>query len=375
MNAKLVEQLARFHHRNDRELTQKARAFIRVQCDPAFGWSMAKEYARKRERFPITMHGRDHWVFVAYMTLLRSRNYADRHVEDAFHIANQPGMCAKLKAILICGLGTPAKDHIKLVAEKTGIHANTVEAFEILFFNVLDRADDQAYLSEIVYPETRAVEKAENYFKKTPIADLMLRAAYNHRDLDVVVKMTGMPEAECRKECRTISDMMNKLASQVTSNAIVTAELGLINQPGVAMQRAIQLMKPGRQPLDQSSDVNAENSHDLSAELSAALAQYSQLDRGYPQTTIRPGQASRKHQDGKSAPQGFPEPVAANSASASESAHRITRFPEPVSCTWRNKDFDKPVVIVGTMSHPDLPDYHLTAENVGIPASEVFFGD
>jgi hypothetical protein len=50
-------------------------------------------------------------------------------------------------------------------------------------------------------------------------------------------------------------------------------------------------------------------------------------------------------------------------------------FPQPVTAIWRNKDSDKPVVLVGKMSAPGLPDHFLTDKNTGIPASEVLFGN
>ncbi len=274
MNAKLVEQLARLQHGNAPELSQKARAFVRIYREPSFGWNTAKAYAMKREVFPVTVIGRDRWLFIAYLTLCDPDKLGNRHVQDAFHITQKPGMFAKLKALLISGLGTPADAHIKLVSKKVGIHADTLEALEILFFNVLDRAKDEAYLSEIVYPETRAVEMTEGYFDKTPRSDLILRAAYNHRDLDLVLKLAGITDSECRKECRSLAEMRNELASKVMANATMTADLGLINQPGVGMKRAVQLMKASLLAPDKSSQPDTESTYDLSASLAAALAEH-----------------------------------------------------------------------------------------------------
>ncbi len=53
----------------------------------------------------------------------------------------------------------------------------------------------------------------------------------------------------------------------------------------------------------------------------------------------------------------------------------FVKFPDPVSGIWRNKDSDNPVVIVARISEPGLPDHYLTAEGVGLPVSEVFFGN
>jgi hypothetical protein len=62
------------------------------------------------------------------------------------------------------GLSPHAIDaHLALVAEVTGIPRLTVEAFEILFFNVLDSHQDGLYLSNWAYPRGRLVEFDEDY--------------------------------------------------------------------------------------------------------------------------------------------------------------------------------------------------------------------
>jgi hypothetical protein len=139
--------------------------------------------------------GRDHWLFRAYMMHLNPSAYHDPDVDAAYYLSQQATTSAKLKAMLIAGLSEPVDAHLDIVAEKTGISRRTVEAFEVLFFNVLDRHEDGLYLSEIVYPEGRQVEFAENYFESAPISDLLLRAAYNHRDVDLVAHLSGLDDA------------------------------------------------------------------------------------------------------------------------------------------------------------------------------------
>lgn len=170
------------------------------------------------------------------------------------------------------GLGHPIDAHLSRVAEMTGIPKRAVEAFEILFFNVLDRHQDKAYLSEIVFPETRVVEQAEEYMETTPVADLILRAAYNQRDLALVARLAGMTEADCKKELTALSDNEAKLAARIFGNALLVAKLGILNQPSVGMQRATQLLASGRSRKSKPAEAESQKPHDTACELAAALA-------------------------------------------------------------------------------------------------------
>ena len=142
-------------------------------------------------------------------------------VETAFQISQQPCLSAKLKAMLMTGLGHPIDAHLHLVAEVTGIPRRTVEAFETLFFNVLDRHQDGLYLSSLAYPGGRPVEFDEDYFETTPIADLILRAAYNHRDIELISRLAGMTEADCKKELTALRSREAELEARIVGNALL----------------------------------------------------------------------------------------------------------------------------------------------------------
>ncbi len=60
MNAKLVERLARLEPRDSLGIAQEAGAFVQIYSNPAFGWHIARAFARARVMFPVTVIGRDH---------------------------------------------------------------------------------------------------------------------------------------------------------------------------------------------------------------------------------------------------------------------------------------------------------------------------
>ncbi len=374
MNTETVEQLAELERSGTDSLDQMARARFETQYNQAVGWCIARTIAQNRVPFPVPMIGRDQWVFAAFLFILDPQKYADQHVEEAYQIHQDPGRSVKLKALLIAGLGQPAADHLNLVAEKTGIPRLTVEAYETLFFNVLDRHRDGAYISNIVYPEGRVVEFNEDYFETTPVGDLLLRAAYNHRDLDLVLRLAGMTDAALRTG---LHDMLaEELESRIMGNALLMAMLGLHNQRSAGLERAMALLTASQKQPNQVGDSDTQTPYDMAGELKASLASVppiTEADRQALQATAKPGKSYWHDEEGNIMPldhedlvEGVPRQTHAPSAP-------MMKFPEPVSGIWKNKDFDKPVVIVARLSAPGFPDHFLTIEGSGIPASEVFF--
>lgn len=372
MDAKLVQRLVSRDPGHSSWSDRSSNLIRQTYLNPAVGWYIAASTARARLRFQETVIGRNHWLFRAYTHILNPSVHSDHNVEEA-HTLSKQSTSATLKAMLIAGLGDPVDEHLDLVAEKFGTSRRTVEAFEILFFNVLDRHKDGLYLSNIVYPEGRSVEFEEDYFETASIPDLLLRAAYNHRDLDLVVRLAGMDATAYAQE---LGDREAALEKALMGNGLVMARAGLLNQRSAGIQRASTLLTASRssrnnpQPKVESPDFDF-----TSTELAAAIksvAPMTDVDRQEMLVASRPGQNYCSDDTGKvfavddsdesptpSPPSPPPEP--------------IVRFPDPVPAVWRNKDFDKPVTLIARMSEPGLPDHYLTVENTGVPVSEVFF--
>lgn len=376
VNTKLVEQLARLEPCASSEIADQALAVVQVYINSALGWHISRAFARARLRFPLAMPGRDQWVFSAYLMHLDPVAFHRREVETAFRISQQAGLSGKLKAMLMAGLGSPVDAHLNLVAEKTGIPRRTVEAFEILFFNVLDRHQDGLYLSNLAYPEGRQVELDEGYLETTPIEDLILRAAYNYRDIDLVLRLAGMTEADCMKELTALRDGEAELEARIFGNALLIAQTGNLNQPSVGLQRATQLLTSGRSRKDKPAELDSQTPHDIAGELAAALAAIPPItdaDHREMNVMARPGKSYLHDDDGNITACDFSDVIPTAPQAAGGPPESMVMFPEPITAIWRNKDSDQPVTLIGKMSAPGLPDHYLTAGKNGIPASEVFF--
>ncbi len=339
--------------------------------NPAFGWHIATSCARARVAFPETVLGRDHWLFRAYLWQVNQAAYPAPHVAEAAHLSRLP-IANTLKAMLITGLGDPPAKHLDLVAAKTGIPRPTVEAYEILFFNVLDRPSDEAYLSSIVYPEGRLVEYDEDYFETAAIPDLILRAAYSHRGIELVERLAGMRGANYAEEMQDRRDYERELEQKFMGTALVMASCGYMNQRSPAIQRATTLLAAGRSSRNQPQAETTPSGPNSSAlDLAAALNLTTPAPDSILPRTMATSPSGSTHPPGETVGENVvntPEPSPALSP-----ADSVMPFSESIQAIWSNKDFDKPVTLVAKMSSPGFPDHYLTAENTGVPVSEVRF--
>jgi len=299
MKAAVISRLAA--HDPEASATLEARSANKLRqlyINPAYGWEISGKLARARRPFPETVSGRDEWLFRAYMMCLDPVTHHDHDVESAYFLSREPTTAATLKAMLMTGLGDPVPAHLSRVAEAAGIPRSTVEAFEILFFNVLDRCKDGLYISNIVYPEGRQVEFEEDYFATTPVSDLILRAGYNHRDIELVGRLAGMGEDEDPAQPGARRDLEAELEKRFMANGLVMAYCNLLNHRNAGMQRVWALLtasgqrRNNAQAQAQAQGAEAPEDHDLAAELALALARAAPLrDPGpeEPQPPSRPG--------------------------------------------------------------------------------------
>ena len=375
MNAKLVERLARLEPRDSHGSAQPANAFCQIHLNPAFGWHIARAFARARVRFPETLLGRDHWLFRAYMMQLNPSAYPDPHVDEACHLS-QRAISSSLKAMLIAGLGEPVSGHLDIVAQKLGISRRTVEAFEILFFNVLDRHQDGLYISHIVYPEGRQVEFDEHYFETASNSDLLLRAAYNHNDIGLVEHLSGIFNTYVN-DLGARRDSEAELEKQLMGNELIMAHCGLLNQRSVGLQHVLKLLAASRSPRNKAMAVESTTDDLTSSALAAAIdsvAPITDTDHQDAQAASRPGQQYWSDETGKVF--ALDDPAELQNITESVDTTELTEmFPEVRHAIWRNKDTDMPVVIVGLMKSPGMPDHYLATSGTGLPVSEVSFED
>lgn len=264
MNAKLIASLAArdprqkrlpsalSRHRQPMDIADEAKArFTAMYSNPAFGWDISMAFASARVVLPVSLVGKhDHWIYKAYMYRLDIAKWWDPDIVDAWGIANlvqSRTLKTKVCSMLLAGCGKPADKHRQAVSDATNIPLRTLEAFDTLFYNILDRQDDAAYLSEIVYPHTRYVEIAEDYVKHTDIADLVKRASYNHRDLEMSTYLAGMGDVSYMAKLSASSDREQELTRHLMGNALLLVHAGVLNQRSVGLQRAQGIITATRQ--------------------------------------------------------------------------------------------------------------------------------
>lgn len=226
--------------------------FLSTYIRTGFGYYIASQFANRRLPFPITLMGRDQWVFKAYLMKLDPWANFDRHVAEAYHLAqyvkNSPGFCQHLKAMLLSfkDHATP-ESHLKDVHDRTGVPVATLDAFEILFFNIIDRRADALYLAGEVYPDTRLVEFDENYMKNSTHADLIKRVAYNHRDMDLTAYLAGLGDHTYLRKLAASDDREADLTRYLMGNGLILAHTSLLNQRSVGISRVSSLLAASRQ--------------------------------------------------------------------------------------------------------------------------------
>lgn len=139
-----------------------------------FGWDFAADAVTNAIDFPAILHGDDLVVWRAYRFL-----QGDDDPVIAGALALNSDICAntknQLKALLICDGGTH-----EFAASKLNISLDIVKAYEKLFFNIIDRKEDHAYIASIVFPQGRLTEAFENYIEEAGLDELMMRAGYSH---------------------------------------------------------------------------------------------------------------------------------------------------------------------------------------------------
>jgi hypothetical protein len=226
--------------------------FLSTYVRTNFGYYIASQFANRRLPFPITLMGRDQWVFKAYMMKLNPWANFDRHIAEAYHLVhyvkNATNLGQHLKAMMLSFKDHhTAEEHLMAVHKMTGVPLATLDAFEILFFNVIDRRADALYLASEVYPDTRIVEFDENYMRNSTHADLIKRVAYNHRDMSLTAYLAGIGDHSFLKKLAASEDREADLTRYLMGNGLILAHTSLLNQRSIGISRVSTLLAASRQ--------------------------------------------------------------------------------------------------------------------------------
>lgn len=187
-----------------------------------FGWDVAEVLANAEDAvFPAILHGDDLYVWRAYKFL---KGHEDPTIAAVLALTlNDNEMLAnQIKALLITEDITTT-----YISDKLGIDEDTIIAFEKLFFNVLDRKQDHAFLAQVIYPEGRLVEAAEDYIERTGTGEILLRAGFNY-GADHIFYAMGLSNNPYGK--KDVHEIASQLDRTFLSDGCLFAAMGWANQ-------------------------------------------------------------------------------------------------------------------------------------------------
>lgn len=244
--------------------------FVTRYRQPDFGWVYARLTAEFPSKVPLTgglMLGADEVLLRAHLFARSPRVFPSPDIQGALAL-NTSDMAATRHMVRGLLLGHGAT--VVSVAAASSLPVSVIAAYERLFFNVLDRKADIAYLQSIVYPHGRLVEMMEGYLQNTPLGELIMRAGYNNGADDVMYLLGGASSA---LDALTKAGSAKTLEQLMMTYGYILARNGGLNQrDATGMNNARALLTAGK-----IGGVEADDrplSDDFSTVLGSELKQY-----------------------------------------------------------------------------------------------------
>lgn len=172
----------RYPERETRLRNDRAR-LLDACMDPAFGWHAVNCLYQKGLRDRIFFGGKLKWVWKAWHMKLGYTSRSLDAVEEAIHIASDRHYPARRYALE--GAMVVKGANARKVGELLGLSHKTVECYDTLFFNVMDRSDDLTYISAIIYPRGRIEEMARGFFEHANVGTIVRRIGHGGSDGDL----------------------------------------------------------------------------------------------------------------------------------------------------------------------------------------------
>ena len=212
----------------DRDIVQMAHA----ETDPAFAWAYASAFAACKEPLPAAVA--EPAIREAYDYLVSGK--CSENLRGALVIRESPMKLKRglLEALLLVSPALP----LKRIGEFTCLPVDVVEIFGTLFFNTSCRLDDVAYISNLAYPNTRAVEFQKDYLAKVDPGDLLKRAALRG-GVDVVLELMGVLTSGSNLTDKELARIMK---TNILAEAAWLAQAGLVHQPLEIFKLALKLI-------------------------------------------------------------------------------------------------------------------------------------
>jgi hypothetical protein len=178
---------------------------------------------------PIFPHGSDRWFYRCWLLLKDPKglkyNTDYDPIREAYIYDQVPEHRATREALRAMLLSKGAT--IDRVAKAISVDSEIIEAYECLFFNVLDRKADALYLRNLVYPDTLMEEMVKGYFEKANMGQILLRMGYNHSFEDVL-HFAGFRQ-EAYQEGMTESLSSEQFQKKIMANGCLLSATGFLN--------------------------------------------------------------------------------------------------------------------------------------------------
>jgi hypothetical protein len=192
---------------------------------PDVGYRLVQDYLRLGRIFPVVLTGDDQWIFRTYLKL------KGRQEDDVVSRTLALGLDRRfrreaelLSALLMTEGATPGT-----VAHCLGVDRDVVACYEKLFWNVLDRQSDMAFIRNVVYPDGRMVEMFDEYLRNESLGNILLRAGFNN-GVDDVLFLAGANRIDLIKSIAAGDNVAKKLEALFMANGYVAARNGWLNQ-------------------------------------------------------------------------------------------------------------------------------------------------
>lgn len=215
--------------------------FIALYRDMEFGWHYARTAAAYN--LPVAgaaLHGDDEILYRAYLFCRDPQRFRSPDIAAALALATGAMQSTRLT---LDGLLLAAGATASSAATELGLPVEGVAAYERLFFNVLDRKQDLAYLQHIVYPHGRMVEMVSGYFENAATHDIIRRAGFNNGPEHVLYLM-GASNSAVESLTKAAPTQLEGL---MMSYALLLAQNGALNHANLGgISAARQLLTAGK---------------------------------------------------------------------------------------------------------------------------------
>jgi hypothetical protein len=216
--------------------------FIEAYTNLAFGWYAAQTLAANHIPFPAVFEGEDDVLFRAYLYNCSTRYY-NQDIAEALALTSPKMKLIRetLEALLVSPGIT-----VEAIADSMRLRPDLIFAYEKLFFNILDRKADHAFIAQIIYPDGRFVEAYENYTNQEDLGQLLKRAGYNNGVYDTLY-LAGFSGGLLHSEAD--KGTANKLEGLIMANGYILARNGWMNQQtnGTGLFNARTLLAAAKQ--------------------------------------------------------------------------------------------------------------------------------